>query len=124
MRRALGFIMIAGLLVGAGACGSSGGDTKASDTTVAADSGSDSGSGGGSTSNANAEVQAYCEAVDAYVKKVKDATGDAAKAAELGTQSQDLSKKAAALATAGLNADDAAAVADCTKKSTDALTGG
>ena len=121
--------MIAGLLVGAGACGSSGGDTKASDTTTAAadsgsGSGSDSGSGGGSTSSGNAEVKAYCKAVDAYVKKVKDATGDASKAAELGTQSQDLSKKAAALATAGLNADDATAVADCTKKSTDALIPG
>ncbi|MCU1356290.1 MAG: hypothetical protein JWM89_1708 [Acidimicrobiales bacterium] len=112
--------MIAGLLVGAGACGSSGGGSKASDTTTAA---ADSGSGGG-TSSGNADVKAYCKAVDAYVKKVKDATGDASKAAELGTQSQDLSKKAAALATAGLNADDATAVADCTKKSTDALTGG
>lgn len=117
MRRALGTILIAGLLVGAAACGSSGGSdsSKKTDTTEAS---SDS---GGSTSSGNADVKAYCKAVDEYVKKVKEAEGDPTKAAALSGEGQELTKKATALATADLSSDDAKAVADCTKKSTDAL---
>jgi hypothetical protein len=111
--------MIAGLLMGAAACGSSGGsdsskssDTKSSDTKTEEGSTTDSG---------NADVKAYCDAVDDYVAKVKDAEGDATKAAALSDEAQKLSEKAQALATAGLDAGDAQDVADCTKKSTDAL---
>ena len=131
MRRVLGAFLIAGLLTGAAACGSSGGDdAKKSDTTAASsdsgssDSGSsDSGSSdsGSSTDSSNKDVKAYCDAVDEYVQKVKDAQGDAAKAAALTDEAQELTEKATALSTAGLSADDAQAVADCTKKSTDAL---
>ena len=125
MRRALGLIMIVGLVLGAAACGSSGGSDSSSDKSAASsDSSSDSSSDGGSTSSGNADVKAYCKAVDEYVQKVKDAEGDAAKAQALTNDSQELAKKASALATANLSADDAKAVADCTKKSTDALLPG
>ena len=116
MRRALGLIMIAGLVLGAGACSSSGGDKKADTKST-----TDSGDTNGETASGNKAVQQYCDAVDAYVKKAKAAEGDASKAAALADDSKDLTSKATALATAGLNADDAQAVADCTKKSTDAL---
>jgi len=115
--------MIAGLLMGVAACGSSGGDdAKKSDTPAASDSGKDSGSDEGSTTDSgNADVKAYCDAVDEYVQKVKDASGDASKAAALADEGQELTEKAQALATADLDAQDAQDVADCTKKSTDAL---
>ena len=118
MRRVLGAIMIAGLIVGGAACGSSGGsDAKSSDKTSDTKA-SDSGE---TTDSGNADVKAYCDAVDEYVQKVKDAQGDAAKAAALSDEAKELSDKAAALATAGLDSGDAQDVADCTKKSTDAL---
>jgi hypothetical protein len=109
--------MIAGLLMGVAACGSSGGSdsSKSSDTTEKT---SDEGS---TTDSGNADVKAYCDAVDDYVAKVKDAEGDAAKAAALSDEAQKLTEKAQALATAGLDSGDAQDVADCTKKSTDAL---
>lgn len=119
MRRALGCLLIAGLLLGAAACGSSGGSDSSSTKTTSA-----SGSGGGSTSSSNKDVQAYCKAVDAYVAKVKAAEGDASKVAALTSEDQDLGKKASALATSGLSASDASAVAACTKKSTEALLPG
>ncbi|HWJ98358.1 MAG TPA: hypothetical protein VNQ33_09370, partial [Acidimicrobiales bacterium] len=108
------------LLMGAAACGSSGGDdAKKSDTTEAkSDSGSDEGA---TTDSSNADVKAYCDAVDEYVKKAKAAQSDPAKASALTDEAKDLTDKATALASAGLDADDAQAVADCTKKSTDAL---
>ncbi|QXC61734.1 hypothetical protein KSP35_02495 [Aquihabitans sp. G128] len=110
--------MCAGLLVtGAAGCSSSGSD-KASDKTEAVST-NDGGEGSG-----NADVTAYCKAVDSFVKKAKAAQGDAAKAQALTADSQDLAKKAQALATANLSADDAQVVADCTKKSTDALMPG
>ncbi|WP_426573874.1 hypothetical protein [Aquihabitans sp. McL0605] len=126
MRRALGSILIAGLLMGAAACGTSGGsDSKPSggSTVTTADSGSDSG-GSGEVASGNKAVAAYCKAVDEYVKKAKAAMNDPAKASTLATEGQDLSKKAVALSTSGLSADDAKAVGDCTKKSTDALIPG
>ena len=107
--------MIAGLLMGVAACGSSGGsDAKTSDTKAKTEEGS-------TTDSGNADVKAYCEAVDDYVAKVKDAEGDAAKAAALSDEAQKLTDKATALATANLDSGDAQDVADCTKKSTDAL---
>ena len=127
MRRALGFIMIAGLLMGAAACGSSGGSDSSKTPTTAAASGSDSGSGsgsGGTTSSSNKDVQAYCKSVDAFVQKYKDAKGDMTKLSTLSADGQDLAKKGAALTTSGLSAADGQAVADCTKKSTDALAAG
>ena len=128
MRRVLGAFLIAGLLFGAAACGSSGGDdSKSSDESSASadDSSNDESSDEGSTTDSgNADVKAYCDAVDDYVQKVKDAQGDAAKAAALSEEAQELTEKATALSTAGLDAEDAQAVADCTKKSTDALMPG
>jgi len=119
MRRALGWMLALTLLTGgAAACGSSSGD-KASGTTVA--DGSDNGNG--EVASSNKAVQEYCTAVDDYVDKVKAAKGDASKASALVADGQELSKKAAALGTAGLDADDLKAVQACTKKTTDALTG-
>ena len=116
MRRVAGCILALALLTGgAAACGSSGGSDKASGTTVAS---------GGNTSSSNADVKAYCDAVDAYVKKVQAAKTDTSKLAALSAEGQDLAKKAQNLATAGLSSKDAQDVAACTKKSTDALTGG
>ena len=118
MRRILGAMMIAGLLMGGAACGSSGGDDAKSDTPSESSDKKDEGS---TTDSGNADVKAYCDAVDEYVEKVKDAQDDPAKASALTEEAQELSEKAAALGTAGLDADDAQDVADCTKKSTDAL---
>jgi hypothetical protein len=114
--------MIVGLIVGGAACGSSGGsDAKSSDKTEDTKANDTSSDSGKTTDSGNKDVKAYCDAVDEYVQKVKDAQGDAAKAAALSDEAKDLSDKAAALATAGLDSGDAQAVADCTKKSTDAL---
>ena len=114
MRRVLGLMMVVGLLIGgASACGSSSGSSKSSSTTEAS-------GGGGSTTSSNKAVQDYCKAVDAFVKKYKD--GGSGNASAMAADSKDLSDKAAALATAGLSADDATAVGDCTKRSTDVLT--
>jgi hypothetical protein len=121
MRRVLGAFLIAGLLMGAAACGSSGGDdAKKSDTN---ESSSDNGntSSGETTDSGNKDVKAYCDAVDEYVKKAKDAMNDPAKAQALTDEAKQLTDKATALASAGLDANDAQKVADCTKKSTDAL---
>lgn len=118
MRRVLGALMIAGLLIGGAACGSSGGDdAKSSDTS----SESSESSKESTTDSGNADVKAYCDAVDEFVKKAEAAKDDPAKASALTEESQELTEKAQALATAGLDADDAQDVADCTKKSTDAL---
>ena len=113
--------MIAGLLMGGAACGSSGDDAKSSDTKVTNDSGSESGGEEATTDSGNADVKAYCEAVDDYIAKVKDAQSDPAKAAALSEEATKLSEKASALGTSGLDAGDAQDVADCTKKSTEAL---
>ncbi|HWJ64490.1 MAG TPA: hypothetical protein VNS19_21135 [Acidimicrobiales bacterium] len=123
MRRALGAFLIAGLLMGAAACGSSGGDdAKKSDSTESSsDSGSNGDSGGETTDSSNADVKAYCDAVDEYVQKAKDAMNDPAKAQALTDEAAELTEKATALGSAGLDAEDAQKVADCTKKSTDAL---
>jgi len=122
MRRVLGFMLALGLLVGgATACGSSSGGDKSSATTAGGDSATTTASGNGSSGGG--KVADYCKAVDDYVAKVKAAKADPSKAAALAADGQDLAKKAAALAT-GLSASDAQKVADCTKKSTDALTGG
>ena len=117
MRRVLGFVMVVGLLVGAAACSSSSDDKKDDTTTTVAKD-----SGGGDSSNA--EVDAYCKAVDEFVQKAKAAQADPSKASTLATEGQELQSKATALAGAGLSSADATKVADCTKKSTAALTGG
>jgi hypothetical protein len=131
MKRALGLIMIAGLFLGATACGASGGsDSKSDDTTkVTADTGSDTGSDSGdsdgdTTGSGNADVKAYCKAVDEYVEKAKEIMDDPTGAQTLAEEGQELAEQAQGLATAGLSAEDAQDVADCTKKSTDALLPG
>ena len=111
--------MMAGLVLGVAACGSSGGSDSSSDTKTTEATSSES--GGGSTDSSNAKVAEYCKAVDDYVQKVKDAEGDPSKLSALTDEGKELTDKAAALATANLSADDAKAVGDCTKKSTDAL---
>ena len=119
MRRFLGLFLVAGLLI-VGAAGCSSDDDKKADTKTES---TEAGDDGGETASGNADVQAYCDAVDEYVAAVKDAGTDAAKVQALTEQATDLSKKAGALA--GItDADDAQAVADCTKKSTDALMPG
>ena len=119
MRRMFGWMMVLALLAGVTACS----DDKKDDAKVES---TDNGDGGDAknTDSGDPDVQAYCKAVDEYVKKVKDAMNDPGKAATLATEGQDLAKQAQDLATADLSSADAQAVADCTKKSTDALTGG
>ena len=78
--------------------------------------------GGGKTASGNSDVKAYCKAVDNYIQKVKAAQSDPAKAQTLAKEGQDLSTKAQALATGRLSAADGQAVADCTKRSAEALT--
>jgi hypothetical protein len=110
--------------MGGAACGSSGGsDAKSSDTT-APKSTDESSTDKSTTDSGNADVKAYCKAVDEYVKKVKEAKDDPAKASALTDEAKELTEKATALSTAGLDAQDAQDVADCTKKSTDALMPG
>jgi hypothetical protein len=116
-----GWLMVLALLAGVTACS----DDKKDDAKVESTDKGDSGdSGDGNTDSGNADVVAYCKAVDAYVQKAKDAMSDPAKAAALTSEGQDLAKQAQDLATANLSAEEAQEVADCTKKSTDALTGG
>jgi len=117
MRRVLGFVMVVGLLVGGASACSSSSDNKKDDTTTTVKD-------NGGSSSGNAKVVAYCKAVDEFVKKAQAAKSDPSKASTLATEGQDLSAKAQALGTAGLSSADAAKVADCTKKSTAALTGG
>jgi len=117
MRRVFGFVMVLGLLAGAAGCSSSGSDKKA-DSPAA-----ETGDKGSTSDSGNAKVDDYCKAVDSFVTKAKAAQSDPAKAQALTADSQDLAKKAQALAT-GLSAEDAQKVADCTKKSTDALMPG
>ncbi|CAN5593409.1 hypothetical protein BH10ACT1_BH10ACT1_34130 [soil metagenome] len=117
MKRFLGFLLVTGMLFGGASCSSSGSDKKA-DAPATSEEKSGEGTSG------NADVAAYCKAVDAYVAKAKDAMDDPDKAQALTAEAQDLSTKATALATAGLTADDAKDVGDCTKKSTDALLPG
>ena len=72
----------------------------------------------------SAAVTEYCDAVDAYVAKVKEVQADPAKAQELAqelmTEGQELAAKAAELT--GITPEEAEIVADCTQKATDALT--
>ncbi len=119
MRRVLGYLMIAGLMVGGVAgCGSDSSDGTGSDGGATTEAAGES-SGGG-----NADVEAYCKAVDEYVAKAKDVGTDPAKAEALSTEAQELAEKATALASSGLDADDATRVGECTKASTEALMPG
>ena len=127
MRRELGFLLVAGLLVGGtGACSS--GSPKASDTTTASTPTSTTASTeaptttypDGESGSSNTQVAEYCKAVDDYVKKAKAAQGGSATASAL-ADGEDLAKKAVALTTAGLSSADAKQVARCTKKSIKAL---
>lgn len=84
--------------------GGSGGDTE--ETTGGDDGGDASG---------NADVQAYCDAVDAYV----DAGAfDATKAQELGEQATELGANAA-----DLTAEDSQAISDCTARLAELVPG-
>lgn len=94
MRRVLGLMICAGLLVGAG-CSKS-------------DDGGGSGGGGGKSA-----IQAYCDAVDDYAAKVKDAGNDPAKAQALATETAELGKKLAALQAEKLSAAETKELTDC-----------
>ena len=119
MRRELGFLLVAGLLVGGtGACSS--GSPKASDTTTASTEAPTTTYPDGESGSSNTQVAEYCKAVDDYVKKAKAAQGGSATASAL-ADGEDLAKKAVALTTAGLSSADAKQVARCTKKSIEAL---
>ena len=72
-------------------------------------------------SDASKQVDEYCDAVDAYVAKVKDVGTDPAKAADLTDEAQKLSEKAAKLADVEGSEEDAEALQKCTKEATDAL---
>lgn len=134
MKRAFGFLLAFVLLTGgAAACSDDDGDDAATEVDAGDTGGDTSGDGGDggddgdddggeTTDSGNADVVAYCDAVDEYVSKVEDAMGDPAAAAALTEESQELSETAAALATAGLSAEEAEEVADCTERATSALT--
>ncbi|MCU1498469.1 MAG: hypothetical protein JWM47_2422 [Acidimicrobiales bacterium] len=91
MRRVLGMMICAGLLVGAGCSKSDGGG----------------GSGG------NGAVQEYCDAVDDYAAKVKEAGTDPAKVQALATETTELGKKLAALQGGKLSAAETKELTDC-----------
>ncbi|MEO6629728.1 MAG: hypothetical protein ABIP03_14305 [Aquihabitans sp.] len=113
MKRILGSLLIAGLMFSASACGG-GGNANASTTKGATKT--------STTDSSNADVKSYCDAVDVYIKEVKGAMNDPAKAQAISAKAAELAKKAQALATADLSADDAKAMGDCTKHSAEALT--
>ena len=119
MRRTAGFLLAFALLTGgAAACGSSsGGSDGKTDTTTAS---------AGNTDSTNADVQAYCKAVDAYVKKAKEILADPSKgdAASLQAEGTKLSQKAQALTSKGLSAADGKAIGECSARSASALTPG
>ncbi len=122
MKRIAGFLLAFTLLTGFAAGCSSDDDGDAATTEQSADNGSsDNGSSDEGSTSGNADVAAYCEAVDAFVEKALEAADDPAKAAGLATEGQDLTEKATALSTAGLSAEEAQEVADCTERSTEAL---
>ena len=118
MRRAAGFVLVLALLTGgAAACGSSGGSSGGDTKTT---------EGSSNTDSSDADVQAYCKAVDEFVAKAKEILADPTKgdATSLQSEGQELTAKATELAKKDLSSEDAQAVADCSKKSTDALLPG
>lgn len=120
-KRTLALLIVGTFLFGtAAACSDddNGGDNT---TTTAADGGSDSGDGGGSSDNA--EVQDFCDAAAEFAQAVEDANGDPAALGDLSTQGQELATQAGDLAGAGLSAEDAQVVQDCSQQVTDAVAG-
>ena len=110
-------LLSAVLALGTAACGDN------NDNGGSGGSGDNSSDSGGSGSS-NADVKAYCDAVKDYVDKVNAAvkSKDVSQLSALQGESQDLTDKATALATANLSSDDAQEVANCTKEATDALS--
>ncbi|OWY63639.1 hypothetical protein B7486_51960 [cyanobacterium TDX16] len=108
---------------GAAACSDDDGDDGGDSDTTEEDSGDSGDSGGGDSGNS--DVQAYCDAVDEYVAEVnevlEDPTGDTSALTETGTE---LANQATELSGAGLSAEDAEAVAECSQEAASALTGG
>ncbi len=118
MKRVLAMFFALFLLLGASACGSdSKSDSSSSETTEAPSS-------DGGSSSSNADVKAYCDAVTTFAEKAKDAMSDPSKLAGLTDEANDLAKQGSDLAKANLDEADAQAVADCSKKASEALTGG
>jgi len=97
--------------------------TAPTDATTETTEGSATTTGGGGGSS-NPKVAAYCKAVNAYVAEVNAAKSDPSKLGSLAADGQKLAELAQGLASAGLTAADAQVLSDCTKKATDALTGG
>ena len=124
MRRILACMLALTLLTGASACSDD--DKDATNTTAPAGTGDSAApdDGGDSGTSSNDTVAAYCKAVDAYVDRIKEAGSGGLTSADMIKEGQELSKKAAALGTANLSAAELQEVADCTKKTTAALTGG
>ncbi|MCU1353044.1 MAG: hypothetical protein JWM05_2253 [Acidimicrobiales bacterium] len=116
--RTLSLLVVCLLTVG-GAAGCS--KSKKSDSTNTDNTTQDTGSTGGG-GGASGKVKAYCDSVDSFVKKAKAAGTDPTKLQALTTEAQDLAKKGTALT--GISADEAKQVADCTAKTTKALTPG
>jgi hypothetical protein len=107
---------------GAAACsddsGDDGGSTDSGDTGDSGDSGDDSGDGG------NADVQAYCDDVDALAAELEDSGGDPAALADLTDELQALQQSGTDLAAgaADLTTEDSEALTECTTALSDAAS--
>jgi len=120
MRRTLGFVMVAALLVlGAAGCGVTS-DAVSTGTTPGADGKTDTTAG----SSGNEAVDAYCAAVKAFVDKYNAANGDPSKLAGLATEAQQLAQKSQSLVSGGLSASDAEQATKCAQQAADAFKGG
>jgi hypothetical protein len=115
-------LLIAGTFLFGTAAACSDDDNGGNTTTTAGDDGGDSGDGGGGSSS-KAEVQDFCDAAAEFAQAVEDANGDPAALGDLSAQGQELATQAGDLAGAGLSAEDAEVVQECSQQVTDAVAG-
>ena len=122
MKKILGWTVAAVVsLGGVAACGS---DSKSSSTTKATTAENTNGSTETGTGSGNAAVDAFCKQADDLAVKLKAVLADpaSADAAAVTASAAKLTTDAAALA--GSNPSDVDKINACTKKLTDAATGG
>ena len=95
-------------------------DTEETTTTTEGDGGDDSGDSG---DGGNADVQAYCDDVDAFVEAALDAGSDPSALAGLTEEATALQESGTELAenSADLSEDDAEALQACTTEAAEAL---
>ncbi len=133
MRRSLSWLFAGTMLLGGlAACSDDeddgGDDTSEEDGGSGSDNSDDSGDSGGGESG-NADVQAYCDDIDALAEEIEAADGDPAALGDLADELTALGQTGADLAAdaASLTPEDTEAITECGQRLTDAsasLSGG